>query len=212
MIQGAYIIKNVIDVYGEVDVLGYFLGSDYASEYYDSHMLLHGGTGLINKDSILKPAAFAYSFLHQLYPYFVAKGEHYLMTTDCHGGYTVVCHNQKSLNYNYYFAKEENIEKESIWKYFEDLDNLQIKIQLLDVENGEYQVKVQKINEHHGSILDLWKEMDFYKDLSLNDIKYLRRNCNSKLTIHKEIVDNKMLELVVSMEPNEIVFVKFIKI
>ncbi len=31
-----------------------FQGSDRTSEYYDSHDMLYGGTGIITKDGILK--------------------------------------------------------------------------------------------------------------------------------------------------------------
>ena len=71
--QGAYIIKNVIDVCEEVGILGYFTGTDRISQYYDSVQLLYGGAGLLNKDSILKPSAFALDFLNHLLKYVVKR-------------------------------------------------------------------------------------------------------------------------------------------
>ena len=54
--KGAYIVKNMLDIYGIVDSAGYFVGSDRVSDYYDSPELLYGGTGLLSKDGILKPS------------------------------------------------------------------------------------------------------------------------------------------------------------
>lgn len=83
-----------------------FQGSDRTSEYYDSHDMLYGGTGIITKDGILKPAGFAFDFLNRLLPYYIGKEENCILTTDGHGSYGILCHNAKKLNYNYYLSAE----------------------------------------------------------------------------------------------------------
>lgn len=206
--KGAYIIKNVLDMYGNADDMGYFLGSDRTSEYYDSNALLYGGTGVMSRDGILKPAGFAFEFLKRLYPYYIGKGENYLITTDGHDSYGIVCHNQKVLSYSYYFTKEDELEKEHLWKYFENKDGLNLELELSDLENGTYQMKTYRINEHNGSALNIWAEMEYEKELSRNDIKYFRRVCEPKLTIQKIEVDSDVLKIVVPMEANEIAFVR----
>jgi beta-xylosidase/AraC-like DNA-binding protein len=209
--KGAYIIKNIIDCYGLVDEIAYFYGTDRVTEYYDSNELLFGGNGLITKDGILKPAGFAFDFLKSLYTYYIGKGENYLITTDGHDSYQIICHNQKKLNYNYYFSKEDEIVKEHTWKYFEDREILDLKIELKDVSNGTYRVKVSRINENNGSVLNIWGDMDYEKDLSRNDIKYFRRICEPKLTIQKKDVIDNTLNLIIRMEPNEIALVRIKK-
>lgn len=206
--KGAYIIKNILDVYGEAADMGFFLASDRISEYYDSNQLLHGGTGVMSMDGILKPAGFAFEFLSRLYPYYIGRGENYLITTDQHDSYGIICHNQRKLGYNYYFTKEDEIEKEHMWKYFEDRNGLKLCLTLTDVADGAYQVKTYRINEQNGSILNIWKEMDYEKELSRNDIKYFRRACEPKLTIQKCRVAEGKLSLQVQMQPNEIAFVR----
>ncbi|MCI6466173.1 MAG: helix-turn-helix domain-containing protein [Faecalicatena sp.] len=206
--KGAYIVKNMLDIYGMADEIGYFIGSDRASEYYDSHTMLYGGTGIITKDGILKPSGFAFEFLGRLYPYFIGKGDHYLITTDKNDTYGIICHNQKKLNYNYYFTKEDEIEKEQIWKYFEDREALELHLKLEDLEDGLYQVKTYRINEHAGSVLNIWAEMGYESELSRNDIKYFRRVCEPRLNIQKQQAKGGIMELTIKMEPNEITFVR----
>lgn len=209
--KGAYIVKNLLDLYGQVEETAYFLGSDRISEYYDSTVMLHGGTGLISKDGILKPAGFAFEFLNRLYPYYIGKNENCLITTDAHDSYGIVCHNQKALNYNYYFTQEDQIEKEHIWKYFENRDSLQLKLHLTHVENGVYQIKTYRINEQNGSVLSIWAEMEFESELSRNDIKYFKRSCEPKLTIQKCEAENQTLSLSITLEANEIAFIRIRK-
>ena len=60
--KGAYILKNYIDLIDRVEGMSYFVGSDRVSEYYDTEELLFGGTGLLTKDGIQKPAMFAFHF------------------------------------------------------------------------------------------------------------------------------------------------------
>lgn len=190
------------------DSLALFQGSDKISEYYDSNEMLYGGTGIITKDGILKPAGFAFEFLNCLHSYYIGKGENCLITTDGHGSFGIVCHNQKKLNYNYYLSKENEIDKQNIWKYFEDRDSKEIPIRLTNVENGIYQMKTYSINEQNGSVLDIWREMDYESELTRNDIKYFRRVCEPKLKIQKVEAKEGKLDINVTLAANEIAFIR----
>ncbi len=209
--KGAYIVKNYIDLYGEVDEMAYFQGSDRSSEYYDTNALLYGGTGLISRDGILKPAGFAVEFLNRSYPYFIDKGSNYIITTDAENTYGIVCHNCKELNYNYFYTNEDKLIKEHMSKYFEDKDPLNLCIQIQDVENGSYQIKIYRINERYGSVFNLWGEMGYEKDLSRKDIKYFRRVCEPKLSIQKCEVKNGNLNIDIQLSANEIAFIRSAK-
>ena len=206
--KGAYIVKNYIDAYGKIDNMAYFLGSDRISEYYDSSDMLFGGMGILSRDGVMKPAAFAFDFLNRQFPYFVGKGENYMITTDAMGVYGIVCHNQKKLNYNYYLSREDQVDRGNIWKYFEDRTVLEQEILLTNVEPGVYQMKTYRINEKNGSVLELWADMDFEKEITRNDIRYFRKICEPKLTIHKQEAQNGALKIKIRMEPNEIAFIR----
>ncbi|MCD8020462.1 MAG: AraC family transcriptional regulator [Clostridiales bacterium] len=205
--KGAYIIKTYIELYGCVDEMAYFIGSDHTSEFYDTNVPLYGGTGLITRDGILKPAGFALDFLNRSYPYFIEKGDNYFITTDNFDSYGIVCHNCKELNYNYYNTDENKIEKENISKYFEDNDPLDLHFHFKNITDGTYQIKIYKINGSHGSVLKLWEEMDYEQDISSQDIRYLRRVCEPNLTIKKCIAKHNCIDLDLNMSANEIAFI-----
>lgn len=115
---GAYIIKNILDIYGKIDDIAHFVVTDRTQQDYDSNELLFGGAGILSKDGILKPAGYAFEFLNRLYPYHIGHGENYLLTTDQHDSYGIICHNQRKLGDNYYLADEDKLEKEHLWIYF----------------------------------------------------------------------------------------------
>lgn len=206
--KGAYVVKNMLDLYEQVEAAGYFVGSDRVSEHFDSNVLLYGGTGLLNKDGIFKPAGFAFEFLNRLYPYYIGNGDNYLISTDSQDTYGIICHNQKKLNYNYYFTKEDQIEKEHLWKYYEDRDELKLTLTMNQVANGIYQIKIYRVNEQNGSVMDIWRKMGYEKELSRNDIKYFRRMCESDLTIQKLEVMANTATVEIRLAENEIAFVK----
>lgn len=210
--MGAYFVKNMIDVYDKADMVGYFTGSDRTSEYYDSNRLLHGGQGLLSKDGIMKPSAFAVEFLNLLYPYVIGKGDNFLITSNLRGNYGIVCHHMKNLSYHYYLTDEEKIEKENIWRCFEDRDILELSIELDDVDDGDYQIKIQRINEKSGSVLDIWKDLGYQDELSRAEIKYFRRICEPRLTIQKARAKNRKIAVRMDMAPNEVAFVLLEKI
>ena len=207
--KGAYIMKNIIDNLDQADMLGYFIGSDRFSEYYDSNELLHGGTGLFTKDGIMKPAGFAIDFLNNLYPLLVARGKNYMVTTNGHDTYGLVCHNYKRLNYYYYLTEEDEISKEKIWKYFEDRNSMDLDLNLTELRDGEYQIKIQRINEEYGSILKQWGDMEYYKELSRQDIRYFRKVSEPKRTISNIKVEEGRANIHIRMAANEIAFIKF---
>ena len=210
--KGAYIVKNVIDMYGLVDEMGYGAGSDRAYGSFDTPELLYGGTGLLSRDGIMKPAAFAYEFLGRLLPYFVGKGKDYLVTTDRHDDFAIVCHNQQQLNYNYFLTAERELERDKLWRYFVGRKNAEITVTLTDVPEGSYRVKTYRVNEENGSVLSLWRDLSFDNELSRNDVKYLRRASEPKLTIRTQQTERNALTIREELRPNEFALIRVLKI
>ena len=202
--KGAWVVKNIIDLYGKVESMCYGAGSDRQYTSYDTPGMVFGGTGLLTKEGVLKPAAFALEFMNRLFPYCVGKDRNYLITTDRRSNYAIVCHNQQELNYNYYLTPETEMEKENMWKYCEGRRKLRIRLKLRDVEDGQYRMKVYRINFLNGSVLDIWQSMDFENELSRDDIKYFRRICEPNMTMKKIEAADGVLPVDEELQMNEI--------
>ncbi|WP_459482485.1 GH39 family glycosyl hydrolase [Clostridium saccharoperbutylacetonicum] len=201
--KGAYIMKNIIDNINEVDVLAYWIGSDLFSQFYDSHVLLNGGAGLLSKNSIKKPAYYAIEFMNKIGGKIIDKGENYIITANNHNGYYIACHNYKHFNYYYYLKPEDEIKPREQGKIFNDYDNLRLNFQLKNLLNGQYNVKTYSINREHGSALDEWMRMDEIGDLDKDEIDYLKRISTPRLTIKRCDVEEEVLNLEVALAPHE---------
>ena len=205
--KGAYIIKNYIALSGKVDFMAYFGGTDRVSEFIDTNGFLFGGNGLLNKEGVNKPSAFAFHFLNRLYGQYVGKGENYLVSTDRMDNYGIVCHNCKKLSYHYYYTPEDQLDREHISKYFEDMEACTLELKLEDAREGTYKVKIFRVNEEYGSVFGQWQETEFENNLSKDDIRYFQKGCEPKLSMQMLETENGSINLSIHMEANEIAFV-----
>lgn len=201
--KGAYIMKNIIDNINEVDILGYWIGSDLFSQFYDSHVLLNGGAGLISKNSIKKPACYAIEFMNRMGSRIIDKGENYIITANNHNGYYIACHNYKHFNYYYYLKPEDEVKPREQEKIYNDYDNLRLNFQIKNLLNGQYNVNTYSINREHGSVLNEWIRMDEIGNLDKDEIDYLKRISMPRLNIKRCDVDEEILNLEVTLAPHE---------
>ena len=206
--KGCYILENVLSNMDSLDSLAYYSASDQISEYFDTTHLLFGGMGLISRDGIFKPAAYAYRFLNQLDGYIIAKTENYIITTDRNDNYTIIYHNKKRLSDIYFNTEEHKIDLTCMEHYYTDNQSKQFQLSMADVSSGQYLVKIKRISPTNGSLLKEWSDMKFYEKLSLNDIDYFRHITIPKQELEEVTVMDNHLELGVTLEANEFVLIK----
>ncbi len=149
--HGAYVMKSCIESIGNVDMMGYWHGSDLHTEFYDTEGVLYGDNGLLTRDGIKKPSFYAFHFMHFAQPRMLGKTENALLTTNGRGTYSIVCHNCKQFNYRYAMKEEKDIRIEEIDELYEDLDAVHLKFEIHHVENGDYLMRVFYVNKDNGA-------------------------------------------------------------
>ncbi|WP_160689570.1 helix-turn-helix domain-containing protein [Clostridium sp. C2-6-12] len=201
--KGAYIMKNIIDNIDDINILGYFIGSDLYSQFYDSNNLLNGGAGLISKNGIKKPAYYAIEFMNRLGGKIIDKGENYILTTNNDNEYFMACHNYKHFNKDYYSKSEDEINPKEQETLFNDYNNLYLNFELKNLLNGQYNVKIYSISSQNGSILDEWINIDGDISLGKDELDYLKRISAPRLKLKRCTVEQKILKLPIDLIPNE---------
>jgi len=208
--KGAYIMKNIIDVIGEADLLGYWVGSDLFSEYLDSHCILNGSGGLISKDGIRKPAFYAFSFMNQMGAYLLGGNENCVVTTNGHESYSIACHNYKHLNFKYYMKLEDITDIRQLHELFDNNEQLRLSFQIKHVKNGLYQMKTRTLNSFDGSVQDEWMKMGLSENLNKQEIDYLRQICTPHITIQTCEVTDGTLHFETVLQPLEIQYINLL--
>lgn len=202
--QAAYIMKTCIESIGNVDMLGYWHGSDICTEYYDSEGILYGGNGLLTRDSIKKPSYYAFYFLHFMQSKFLGKTENALLTTSGKGEYAIACHNCKQLTFRYSMKEEKDISIEDLGELYEDNKEIELQFSIKNVENGDYLIRVFLVNEENGSVQNTWKDMEYIKSLSAEEIYYLRQSAMPKVELHRISVEDRTLNITTKLMAHEI--------
>ena len=202
--QGAYVLKNCIDMDGEVDFMAYWHALDSYSDYYDAESVLNGDSGMISRDGIRKPSFYAYVFMNRLMPNVIKKDENSIITTNGRDRYVIACHNFKKLSAQYVFSEEEKITVETIDNYMEDDEPLKLLFRLENVKDGDYLVKIHKVNKENGSVQDIWKRMQYSKNLARDEMNYLKKSAIPRIEMQNVHVEYGVLELENTLMAQEI--------
>lgn len=171
--KGAYLMKNLIAAAGKAACMAYWGNTDRSDEYFDFISCLNGGSGLVSRDGIRKPAFYAMSFMSRLTPNLLAKSDNYMITATNHGSYFIVCHNMQQPNLDYYLNSMERRKPQSIGTYFENRQ-LQIDFTLNGAGAESYRLRRYYVNQEAGSVFDEWAKMGYVESVDLEEIEYLK--------------------------------------
>lgn len=193
--QGAYVLKNCIDMCGEIDFMAYWHALDSYSDYYDVNTPLNGDSGIISRDGFRKPSFYAFRFMKKLQPYLIHKDSNSIITSNKRDCFVIACHNFKRFSGNYASTEENDIIVEEISNYIEDRKPLKLNYTLDNIENGDYLLKIHFINKEQGSVQDIWKRLDYRKNLARDEKNYLRDSAIPYMEVKNVHVENNSLEL-----------------
>lgn len=211
-LKASYMLKNIIRNYGKAQMWGYFVGSDLFSEYSDTKRLLYGSNGLLSKDGILKPSAYALRFIYQLSDKIVYRDESCIITKNRKGKYAILCTNYKRLNYKYYIQEEQDIDVRKEQEYYDDRSVLELKFSLTGMEEGRYRIEIQTITSDSGSVAGEWRRMEYTDKLQKSNLMYLKNVCSPKIYIKTVESINGCLFFNKKLEPQEICFMELVQI
>ncbi len=207
--KSAYIVKNVIDSIGKVDMLGYCMVSDVFGEYKDTDLFLQGGSGLINNNGIKKPSYYSFLFLDKLSENIIKKGSDFILTKNGEDFYTLLCYNYKALNSEYLLYLEKSTAINEGGSIYEDEKNLKLEVSLSNIKNRMYRIKKYTLNKNHGSILNEWIKLNCENHLNSDEINYLKAISSPKLEIEYIEVINNSIHMTLELIPQEVKLVTF---
>lgn len=204
---GAFIVKNLIDCIGCADLMGYWVGTDLYSEFGDANLPLFGGVGLLTKDGIRKPAYYAFYFMNQLGSTLLARNEYSIITTNGHDDFEIVCHNFKNPNQKYFLNPENRFGYSEFDMLYYDVSSEKLCFRLTGVRNGRYQIKIRLINCENGSVQDEWRKIDQLISIRRQDIQYLKDICVPRNYVDTQLVTNGELKIDAYLQPHEIRYI-----
>ena len=204
--RAAYFVSEAIRMRDQAEMVCAMTGSDWISYYLDTAAVVYGGIGLLTKDTIRKPAYFAFEFLGRLGGIVLSQGEDYILTRSAGGDYYLLCHyfvvpEEKSM------AVEEGTEPDLALLHMEDKPSHELSFRLAGLpEQGNYYIKKRTLSASSGSVLDEWGNFQFAEELAADDIRYLRERCIPEIRMSRQFVgQTQELSFSVRMRPEDVV-------
>lgn len=202
--QGAYVLKNCIDMNDKVEVMAYWHALDSYSDYYDADEILNGDSGMISRDGIHKPSFYAYTFMNRLLPNVIYKDDNCIVTAKGKDHYVIACHNFKKLSARYVFKDEDQITLEEVDNFTDNSEALKFVFQLQNAKNGNYQIKLHSLNRNYGSVQDIWKSFEYGKNLTKDEMNYLKQSAIPRIEMFHRTVEDDELKIESTLMEQEI--------
>jgi beta-xylosidase len=205
--KASYMIHTLLsDILGD-EMVGYWHGADLLSEYNDIDQILHGGNGLVSIDGIRKPAYYALYFINKLGEYMLYNGNDCRITTNGRKNFSILCCNYKPLNSDYFIKSEDDIKIDEMAGFYDNMQDKSLHITIENAANGIYKIKTHSINENHGSVYSEWKKLSYLKNVSKEEIDYLKSVCHPEITVQITEVTNNRLEFAASLTAQEMQYI-----
>jgi len=210
--KGAYIIKNMIGVAHRTSGIGYWVGSDLFGEFADSKAILHGGTGLVTKRDLAKPAMHAMRFLNFLQSNILSIGPDYIVTKGPGDDFSIICHNYKPLHASFYqLMKENEVKIDELSEYYIDSEKKAFRFSLEGAGSKRFELKILRVNDVYGNLISGWKDLGYRTSLRKQDIDYLSRVSDPQVTYEQLHTHNGKIKTELVLEANEFVYISLIE-
>lgn len=201
--NGAFLICNAFLTFEYARLFCHFHATDLYSNFTDSQQFLFGGAGILSKSSGLKPSFYAMNYLNLLHEKIHKKGDKFIFTGNEKDSFKLLCHNYKKLNFDYYMMNENTVDARHLSDFFEDKQALIVEVKIENVENGDYMIRHEYVNQLSGSLQDEWLALNGGNEIEIFEEQYLKRIAIPKLIIDYIAVTDNTLSFTFSLEPNE---------
>lgn len=211
--RAAYLVAKTVELWGMTDMTAVMGGTDWVSSYIDTNKVLNGGVGLLTKDTIAKPAFYAFSFLEHMGTQYLSRGDHYLLTKKGNGDLYLLCYNFCWFQQNGIMNNDE-VDLDRIRQIrYDDERKLEMTFTLRGMsEKGEYTIKKRSLNKQSGSVLDEWERLGYETKLNREDVKYLQAISVPRIEMERVATDAfRNLSIKVKLQPQEVVLLHIYK-
>jgi len=208
--SAAFILDKIKGTENYANSMSYWTFTDIFEEKGPRATPFHGGFGLLNYQSIKKPAYYAYEFLNQL-------GETEIKSSD---NASWVCKNNKgdiqSLIWDFTITQPEDKVFNGVYYKREIPAKPKGSVQLKykNVEEGKYQLSIVKVGYQSNDLYASYMKMGSPNQLTKKQVEELS-NENSGAPIINEVVEvkkDKVFNYQLPMRENDVYFVNLIKL
>ncbi len=206
--RAAYMVEQIEQIWDRVDMLAIWMASDWVSHYFDTGgRIANGGSGLLTKDMIQKPAYYALAFLNSMGDCLVRKDRGYLITSCKQQDFYILCYNYKWYDCSYFVNQKDVEDPSRIGNLFQDQQPLTMAFELDRLPYEQCVVKKRLITPREGMLLTEWSRFRYAQSLDPSDIQYIRQACFPRMSMERVGAVEGKLQLEVVLQPHEVMLI-----
>lgn len=211
VIRAAFLANTVIQVHDKVDYFGIWNTRDAYAEFSDSASYLFGGSGILTKSGVAKPAFYALNFLNRLYRGSVSAEDGCLITQNERGHYKLLIHHLVNMNTAYYLKEENQVSPLEIDQLVETNEKKVVHIHVDGLQSPSWQIRRYCLRRDSGSILNEWLNLEVDSGLRSEELSYLEKISTPRMYIQRAMAKNGTLDFDIELEPNEVQYLHITK-
>lgn len=206
--QSSYLIKNMIDLIGETDLVCPFQLSDSSFSFDENQLLLDGRNGLMAQFGIPKPGALALILMSRIKGGLLAKGDGYLITQENENKYYILLCNHVELKQDYCLTPQKVISATEAYLVYSSSEDQNIAITLDHIKNGTYQIISHHITRDHGSIFDEWAKRNYSSYIGNDELNYYKQSIHPHRNYTQREIDNYQLNFHIRLHTFEVALIE----
>lgn len=202
--RSACIAKNIIENAADVTAMAQAFVSDYSIETYPEKEPFYGDIGIFTNNDVRKNVFYVYKLFSRLGNVKIASGHGWAAFRRDRTIQLVLyyyCGYNRILGYTVTdFAKSDR------YFVFSEREDKEYSFRFHGLEQGEYILRVWRINRENGSAYDKWVQMGSPQNLTAEEIGYLDRI--SEPAYYKRKIQYEDQALPFTVQPHEVALVE----
>ena len=200
--KAAWLTKNVLENYENVDMLGYWLLTDFIDEWLVPGGVFHGGYGLFTANGIPKAGYQALRLLNRVGEQKLAQGKGWYVSRTGNEIRIFLYHYcHYDALYRYRYKKLSN--PYDAYKVFRSDGSLHIALTLTGLHPGGYRQERRRISRKAGSSYDKWLEIGAPAKIGPDDLRYLSETSQPSYEICERDTDGTLM-VEAELAPHEV--------
>ncbi len=195
--KAAYIAKNILENYDDLESFGYWQISDFTEEVKMKNQLYQGGQGIFTYNRIKKAHYYVFQMLNKLGDRLLKKGEGFFITTK-EDHIQIMLYNYQHYSKLYGSGEVFDMTFEDRYTMFPKENTLKVILPLMNLSESRYALTETIVNRDYGSSFDKWIELGGMPLESKEDIGYLKSV--SLPRIQKKVINTKNNTLTITAE------------
>lgn len=164
----------------------------------------HGGSGLLTRHGIPKPAFSLLRFIRHLGEECIETGSHYIVTRT---GTTIqlLLYHDCPFSEEYLSRSQSLLSEENRYSIYSPLPEIQFSLRL-NVPQGNYLVETSLLSREYGSSYDAWTELGCPRSSFLQYTDYLHSRCYPEMHTEQKTVHD-LLHLDMILKPHSVMLI-----